>query len=182
MILDNDIEKVLISEEQIQKKCTELGQQITKEYQDKNPLFVGLLKGCVPFLAELIKHVYCDMEFDFMDVSSYFGGTESTGKILIEKDLSVPVENRHVLIIDDIIDSGLTLKEITTILLQRKAKSVECCTLLDKPEGRTTKIITPKYVGYTIERQFVVGFGLDYNQKYRNLPYIGILKESVYKD
>jgi hypoxanthine phosphoribosyltransferase len=179
MKFHHDIEEVLFSNEDITNKCQELGRIITEDYQDKNPVLVGLLKGCIPFMAELIKHIELYLELDFMDVSSYVG-TESTGKLVFEKDLSTDIRNRHVLIVDDIIDTGLTLKEVCKLLHDRGAASVEVVTLLDKPDGRKTNDVVPKYVGYTIPKKFVVGFGLDYNQLYRNLPYIGILKESVY--
>lgn len=174
-----DIEEVLISNDQIIEKCKELGKIISNDYQGKNPLLVGLLKGCVPFMAELMKHLDIYLEIDFMDVSSYIG-TESSGRLVFEKDLSSDVKGRHLLIVDDIVDTGLTLKEVTQVLKARGAASVEIVALLDKPEGRKTNDVYPKYVGYTIPKKFVVGFGLDYNQQYRNLPYIGILKESVY--
>lgn len=174
------IEEVLISSEMIQAKCEELGQQITHDYQGKKPLLIGLLKGCVPFMAELIKHIDCDMEMDFIDVSSY-EGVNSTGSIKLLKDLSGSVEGRHVLLVDDIIDTGLTLFEVIKLLYERKAASVETVTLIDKPEGRKISGMNPKYVGYQIPNRFVVGFGLDFDGIYRNLPYIGILKRSMYE-
>ena len=177
---DSDIEEVLLSTEQINEKCQELGKRITADYKGKYPILVGLLKGCVPFMAELMKYLDMDMEIDCMDVSSY-KGTESSGHLVIEKDLTSDVFDRHIIIVDDIIDTGLTLKEVQVLLQDRGAASVEIVTLLDKPEGRKTFEVVPKYIGYTIPKKFVVGFGLDYNQQYRNLSYIGILKESVYK-
>lgn len=174
------IEEVLISSEMIQAKCEELGQQITHDYQGKKPLLIGLLKGCVPFMAELIKHIDCDMEMDFIDVSSY-EGVNSTGSIKLLKDLSGSVEGRHVVLVDDIIDTGLTLFEVIKLLYERKAASVETVTLIDKPEGRKISGMNPKYVGYQIPNRFVVGFGLDFDGIYRNLPYIGILKRSMYE-
>jgi len=181
MIKHQDIEEIFITHEQIVNKCEELGAIITSEYQGKTPVLVGLLKGCVPFMSELIKHINTHIQIDFMDVSSYLGGTQTTGKIQILKDLSTDISGRDVIIVDDIIDTGLTLHEVFEMLKIRGAKSIEIVTLIDKPEGRKLTTVVPKYVGYYIPKKFVVGFGLDYNELYRNLPYIGILKESVYK-
>src|SRR5690554_6469840 len=175
------IEEVLITHEQIVSKSKELGAQISKEYQGKRLVLLGLLKGCIPFLAELIKHIEIDVELDFLDVSSYHGGTGSTGQIIIKKDISLDILGADVLIVEDIVDTGLTLKEVMDILKRRKPNSIDTVTLLDKPEGRTVSHILPKYIGYTIPKKFVVGFGLDYNELYRNLPYIGVLKKSVYE-
>jgi hypoxanthine phosphoribosyltransferase len=175
-----DIEEIYITHEQIVNKCQELGAIITSDYEGKTPILVGLLKGCVPFMSELIKHIHTHMQIDFMDVSSY-AGTQTTGKVKILKDLSEDITGREVIIVDDIIDTGLTLHEVREILQSRGAKSIEIVTLIDKPEGRKITTVVPKYIGYNIPKKFVVGFGLDYNELYRNLPYIGILKESVYK-
>lgn len=174
------IEEVLLSDADIEKKCAELGALITKDYQNKRPILIGLLKGCVPFMARLVKYVECDMEMEFIDVSSY-EGTQSTGKITILRDIGCAVDNRHVLLVDDIVDTGLTLNEVIATMKLRNAASVETVTLVDKPEGRKLPGLHPKYVGYKIPNRFVVGFGLDYNELYRNLPYIGILKKSVYE-
>ncbi len=175
-----DIEEIFITHEEIVEKCRELGKNISKDYQGKNPILIGLLKGCVPFMAELIKHIDIYIQVDFMDVSSYLGGTSSTGTVSILKDLSANLTNREVIIVDDIIDTGLTLFEVYKIMKSRGAKTIEVVTLIDKPEGRKTTQVQPKYIGYNIPKKFVVGFGLDYDEYYRNLPYIGILKESVY--
>lgn len=180
MIKHPDIEEIFITHEQIVNKCQELGAIISSDYAGKVPILVGLLKGCVPFMSELIKHITTYMQIDFMDVSSY-AGTQTTGKVHILKDLSEDITGRDVIIVDDIIDTGLTLHEVREILQQRGAKSIEVVTLIDKPEGRKINTVVPKYIGYNIPKKFVVGFGLDYNELYRNLPYIGILKESVYK-
>lgn len=180
MIKHPDIEEIFITHEQIVNKCQELGAIISSDYAGKVPILVGLLKGCVPFMSELIKHITTYMQIDFMDVSSY-SGTQTTGKVHILKDLSEDITGRDVIIVDDIIDTGLTLHEVREILQQRGAKSIEVVTLIDKPEGRKINTVVPKYIGYNIPKKFVVGFGLDYNELYRNLPYIGILKESVYK-
>jgi|SRR5690554_4565572 len=174
------IEEVLITNEMIISKCEELGKRILKDYDGKVPILVGLLKGAIPFLAELIKHIDIDMELEFIDVSSY-EGTQSTGKIEITRDITSSVEGRHVILVDDIIDTGLTLNEVIKLFKKRNAASVEIVTLVDKPEGRKLQGIEPKYVGYVIPNRFVVGFGLDYNELYRNLPYIGVLKKSVYE-
>ena len=167
------IEEVLITSEMIQAKCEELGKQITQDYEGKTPILIGLLKGAVPFMSELIKHIDCDIELEFIDVSSY-EGVNSTGKINISRDINCSVDNRHTL------TAGLTLSEVIKILKKRNAMTVETVTLVDKPEGRKVSDAEPKYVGYVIPNKFVVGFGLDYNELYRNLPYIGVLKKSVY--
>lgn len=180
MKLHKDIEEILISHEQIVNKCEQLGKQISKDYENKTPIFIGLLKGAVPFMAELIKHVTCPMEMDFIDVASY-SGTESTGKVKFLKDVSSNIEGRHIIFTEDIIDTGLTLSEVVKIFKDRNIASYEIVTLVDKPEGRKIQGINPKYIGFYIPKKFVVGFGLDYNEIYRNLPYIGVLKRSVYE-
>lgn len=175
------IEKVLVTEEDIVRRSAELGQQITQDYEKQNetPLVVALLKGSVPFLAEIIKHIDMEIQFDFMDVSSY-QGTESIGDIRIDKDLDCSVKGISILLVEDIIDTGRTLKEVTKLLKNKGAKDVKVVSLLDKPDRRVVDI-EADYVGFTIPNEFVVGFGLDYNQKYRNLPYIGVLKPEIYK-
>ncbi len=178
--MDKVIEEVLFTHEEIIAKSKELGAIITQDYHDKCPVLIGLLKGCVPFMAELIKHIKCDLEIDFMKASSY-EGTCSTGTVTITKDMNTSVVGRHVIIVEDIIDSGLTLQQVTNLLRDRKAASIEIVALLDKPEGRTVCNLEPKYVGFTIPPKFVVGFGLDYNELYRNLDYVGVLKKSVYE-
>lgn len=174
-----DIEEVLISEEEITKRSKELAKQISEDYKGKRPILVGLLKGSVPFLAELMKHITVDLEIDFMDVSSY-EGTESTGDVRINKDLENSVKDDDLIIVEDIIDTGKTLKKVIEILYSKGARSVKVATLLDKPEGRLTNDIEGDYVGFVVPNRFLVGFGLDYNQKYRNLPYVGILKRECY--
>src|SRR5699024_3134309 len=176
----NDIEKVIITEEDIKKKCQEFGQQLTKEYEGKFPLAIGVLKGAMPFMSDLLKHVHTHLEMDFMDVSSYGGkSTSSTGEVKIVKDLDTKVEGRDLLIIEDIIDSGLTLSYLVDLFKYRQARSIKIVTLLDKPTGRTAKI-KADMVGFEVPDEFVVGYGLDYDEKYRNLPYIGILKPEIY--
>jgi hypoxanthine phosphoribosyltransferase len=177
--MKNDIERVLISEEEIQKKVKELGIQLTEEYKDRFPLAVGVLKGATLFMADLLKRIDTQLEMDFMDVSSYGKSTVSSGEVKIIKDLNASVEGRDILIIEDIIDSGLTLSYLVELFHYRKAKSVKIVTLLDKPTGRKADI-QADYVGFITPDAFVVGYGLDYAEKYRNLPYIGILKPRVY--
>ena len=178
-MLEKDIERILVSHEEIVEISKRLGKKLTEDYQDKNPIIIGLLKGCLPFMAELIKHIdiYCQIEL--MGVQSYHGGTSSSGDVKITKDLDVSVEGRHVLIAEDIVDTGKTINVVKNLLKYRGALSVEVVTLLDKPLGRT-EAFTPKYIGTTIPKEFVVGFGLDYDELYRNLPYIGVLKPEVY--
>lgn len=174
------LKQVLYTNEQIVNRCEELGSELSKIYEDKNPLIIGLLKGSVPFLAELIKHITVDMEIDFMDVSSYGDGTTSSGNVKIVKDLDISVTGRDIIIAEDIIDTGRTLKVVKELLLNRGAASVKVVCLLDKKERREA-LIEADIVGFTIPNEFVIGFGLDYAQKYRNLPYIGVLKEECYK-
>lgn len=180
-MLDNDIKKILVSENDIIEKSKELGQKLTEDYKDKNPLLVGILKGSVPFMAELIKHIDTHVELEFMVVSSYHGGKESSGTVKIIKDIDTDVSGRDVIFIEDIIDTGRTLKELKDLFALRKASSIKIATLLDKPEGRVVEI-SADYSCFTIPNEFVVGFGLDYDENYRNLPYVGILKEVVYSN
>ena len=175
------LEKILLNEDEIVARCQELGQQITQEYKNNEqpPLLVALLKGSVPFLAELIKHIDLDIQFDFMDVSSY-EGTESIGDIKIIKDLDCSVKNLDILLVEDIVDTGRTLKTVKAMLKNKGAKTVRVVTLLDKPDRRVVDI-EADYTGFEIPNEFVVGFGLDFNQKYRNFPFVGVLKEECYK-
>ncbi|PXW81565.1 hypoxanthine phosphoribosyltransferase [Pseudogracilibacillus auburnensis] len=177
--MQSDIKEVLITEKEIANKCAEIGEQLTLEYKDKFPLLVGVLKGATPFMADLSRYIDTHVEMDFMDVSSYGSGTRSSGEVKILKDLDAKVEGRDVLIVEDIIDSGLTLSYLVDLFKYRKANSVKIVTLLDKPGGRTAKI-KADIVGFEVPNAFVVGYGLDYNEKYRNLPYIGVLKPEVY--
>lgn len=180
-MMNQDIEKVLVSEEEIQEKIKELSFQLTEEYRDKFPLAIGVLKGAMPFMADLLKRMDCYLEMDFMDVSSYGSAFVSSGEVKILKDLDTSVEGRDILIIEDIIDSGLTLSYLVDLFRYRKAKSIKIVTLLDKPTGRKSAI-KADYVGFIVPDEFVVGYGLDYLEKYRNLPYIGVLKPEVYSD
>lgn len=170
------VKKVLISEEQISTKVKELGEIITRDYQGKPLLCVCILKGSILFTADLIREIKLPLEIDFMAVSSYGNSTESSGVVRILKDLDHSVEGKNIIIIEDIIDSGLTLQYLLNNLRNRKAESVKVCTFLDKSERRQVNII-PDYVGYEIPDEFVVGYGLDYSEKYRNLNYIGIYSE-----
>lgn len=178
-MLEKDINKVLISQEEIVKRSAELGRQITQDYEGKQVLAVALLRGAVPFLAELIKHIDLDIQYDFMDVTSY-SGTDSTGEIKILKDLDTPIRGLDVLLVEDIVDTGRTLQAVRKLLLDRGAASFRMVALLDKPERRVVDI-QADYVGFTVPDEFVVGFGLDFNQHFRSLPYIGVLKDECYK-
>ena len=178
-MLEQDIKKILISHDEIVTATRELGQKLTEDYQGKNPILVGILKGSVPFMAELIKHIDTHIELDFMLVSSYHGGTSSSGVINIIKDMDQDIKGRDILFVEDIIDSGKTLKSLKELFEGRQPASVKIATLLDKPEGRLVEI-EADYTCFTIPNEFVVGYGLDYDENYRNLPYIGVLKEEVY--
>ena len=176
--MHKNIKEILISEEQIIEKCKELGKIIDKDYEGKEVLLVGLLKGSVPFMAELAKHLNSDVTFDYMNVSSYDGVESKT--LVVKQDLKEDVSGKNILIVEDILDTGKTLYNVKEMLLKRNANSVIIVTMLDKEEGR---IIDMKadYVGFKIPNAFVVGYGLDFNEKYRQLPYVGILKEECYK-
>ena len=178
-MLEQDIKKILISHDEIVTAARELGQKLTEDYQGKNPILVGILKGSVPFMAELIKHIDTHIELDFMLVSSYHGGTSSSGVINIIKDIDQDIKDRDILFVEDIIDTGKTLKSLKELFEGRQPASVKIATLLDKPEGRLVEI-EADYTCFTIPNEFVVGYGLDYEENYRNLPYIGVLKEEVY--
>lgn len=174
----SDIKEVLITEEEIQNKVKELGEKITEDYMDKDLFLLGILKGAVPFMADIMRKIDLDLEYDFMDVSSY-QGTRSMGEVRILKDISTSIVGKDILIVEDIIDTGITLSYLTKVLKSRGANSIEIVTMLSKPSRR--KIDLPvKYNGYEIEDYFVIGYGMDYDEKYRALPYIGILDESVY--
>ncbi|GAB2564419.1 hypoxanthine phosphoribosyltransferase [Gracilibacillus alcaliphilus] len=177
--MHSEIKEILISEEQIQEKCKELGAQLTEEYRGKFPLAVGILKGALPFMSDILRNIDDHLEMDFMDVSSYGNDTRSSGEVKIVKDLDTKVEGRDILIIEDIIDSGLTLSYLVDLFKYRKAESIKIVTLLDKPDGRTVDI-KADVVGFQVPNEFVVGYGLDYQEKYRNLPYIGVLKPEIY--
>ena len=177
--MDIAIKEVLISEEEIQEKTKELGALLSEQYKDKNPLIVGILKGALPFMADLLKQMPILLEYDMMDVSSYGSALTSSGEVKIVKDLDSSVDGRHVLIVEDIIDTGRTLKYLQEMFRARNAASVKIVTLLDKPTGRATDLEVD-WKGFNVPDEFVVGYGLDYYENYRNLPYIGVLKEEVY--
>ena len=179
-MLHPDIEEVLYSEEEISAVVKDLGAQLTKEYEGKNPLVIGVLKGAVMFMTDLSRAMDCDLELDFMDVSSYGAGMESSGDVKILKHLDTTVDGRDLLIVEDIIDTGRTLSYLIEIFKYRKAKSIKVVTLMDKKERRVVDL-EADYIGINVPNEFVVGYGLDFNEKYRNLPYIGILKTEVYE-
>jgi hypoxanthine phosphoribosyltransferase len=178
--MHEDIQEILYTEEEIKAKVKELGRRLSEDYKDLNPLCICVLKGAAPFMTDLVRSMDIPLEMDFMAVSSYGASTKSSGVVRIIKDLDASVEGRHVIIVEDIIDSGLTLSHLIDLLRHRNAASIKVVTLLDKP-GRRTVDLKPDYCGFTIPDAFVVGYGLDYAEKYRNLPYIGILKEKVYQ-
>ena len=175
-----DIERILFSEEQLQTRIAELGAQITEDFRDKEPLFVGVLKGCFVFMADLLRSVdmYCTM--DFMAVSSYGAGTESSGRVRIIKDLDTIIQNKHVILVEDVLDSGITLHYLIQLLRQRQPASLRLVTLLDKPARRRAQVDVD-YCGFKVPDAFLVGYGLDYGEKYRNLPDVCILKRSMYQ-
>ena len=173
-----DIERILISEEELQNKVSEMGKQISRDFQGKDPIFVGVLKGCFIFMADLMRYVDISCSMDFMSVSSY-SGTSSTGAVKINKDLGEDIEGRHLIIVEDILDSGVTLSYLKQYLMVRKPASITIATLMDKPARRKADIYAD-YSCFEIPDAFVVGYGLDYNERYRNLPYIGVLKPEIY--
>ena len=177
--MKNDIERVLFTEAELKARVAELGAQITADYQGKKPIVISILRGSYIFMADLTRSIDLPITVDFMAVSSYGAGTSSSGQVKIVKDLSENIEGRDVIVVEDILDSGNTLSYLLKLLEARHPASIRLCTLLDKPERRT-KPVAVQYSGFTIPDEFVVGYGLDYDEKYRNLPYIGILKPSVY--
>lgn len=179
--MHKDLKEILVSEEQIEQRCRELGAQITKDYKELNevPVLVSLLKGSVPFLSKLMPHIDMDVEIDFMDVSSY-EGTESIGDVRILKDLDRSIKGDSILLVEDIADTGRTLHSVTDTLRNKGAKRLRVVSLLDKPSRRVIEVDVD-YIGFTIPNLFVVGFGLDFDEKYRNLPYVGVLKDEFYQ-
>lgn len=177
--MEKDIQEILLTEKQIESKVKELGALISRDYEGLNPLVICVLKGSFIFTGDLVKRITIPVEIDFIALSSYGEGTQSSGKVRVMKDLDVSVENRHVLVIEDIIDSGITMSYFTDVLKRRDAASVKVVTLLNKPERRKVNM-EADYSGFVIPDAFVVGYGLDYAEKYRNLPYIGILKPEIY--
>ena len=175
-----DVERILISAEDIEAKIAELGERISADYDGLNPLLVCTLRGATLFCAQLMKHISIPMEIDFIAASSYGGnGTESTGVVRINKDLATSIQNRHVIIVEDIVDTGLTLTNLKALLSVRSPASLKIATLLDKPSRRRVELV-PDYVGFEIEDYFAVGYGLDYKEKYRNLDFVGVLKPEIY--
>lgn len=175
----NDIESIFFTEEAIAEKVQELGAQITKDYAGKDPLIVGVLKGSFVFMADLMRQIDLNCEVEFMAVSSYGSGTTTTGAVKITKDLNHNIEGRHVILIEDILDSGVTLNYLRNYLMSRRPASISICALLDKPARRIADV-KADYVGFNCPDAFIVGYGLDYAEKYRNLPYIGMLKPEIY--
>ena len=180
--MENDIQEILISEEQIKARIGELGEILTEEYAGKDPVIVGVLKGVVVFYADMIRQIKTPCQMDFMWISSY-EGTDSTGNMVIKRDISADIKGRHVLILEDIFDTGNSLDFTYKHLLSREPASLKICTLLDKPSRRRPGItLQADYVGFEVPNVFVVGYGLDYNEHYRNLPYVGILKPEAYEN
>ncbi len=178
--MEENIQEILLTEEQIQNRIREMGEALTEEYRDKNPVIIGVLKGVVVFYGDMIRQIKVPCQMEFMWISSY-EGTDSTGNVAVKKDISVDIKGRHVLILEDIFDTGNSLNYVYHHLLEREPASIKICTLLDKPERRKPGItLEADYVGFTIPNAFVVGYGLDYDEYYRNLPYVGILKPEAY--
>lgn len=178
MGVEKDIERVLISAEELEAHVAEIGAQISRDFEGKDPIFIGVLKGCFIFMADLMRHVSIRCSMDFMAVSSY-SGTTSTGAVKINKDLSEDIEGRHIIIVEDILDSGVTLNYLKNFLMVRRPASISIATLMDKPARRKADVYAD-YSCFEIPDAFVVGYGLDYNERYRNLPYIGVLKREIY--
>ena len=178
-LLSKDVERVLFSEEQLRRRVAEIAAEIDRDYAGKEPLLVSVLRGSFVFMADLVRQIHLPCTVDFMAVSSYGAGTSSSGQVKIIKDLSEQIEGKDLIVVEDILDSGNTLSYLLQILQARHPASVRLCTLLDKP-SRRVKEVELHYAGFSIPDYFVVGYGLDYAEKYRNLPYIGVLKPSVY--
>ena len=179
-MMTKDIKEILVTKEAIEKRTCELAKEISYDYAGKKPLLIGLLKGSIPFMAELMKSINIYAQTEYMAVSSYGNGTTSSGVVTITKDIDISLEGRDIIIVEDIIDTGRTLADVVKVLKGRGANSVEIVCLLNKPSRRVVEMDV-KYIGFEVEDKFVVGFGLDYAELYRNLPYIGVLKEEVYK-
>jgi len=178
--MHNDIEKILYSEQDIKEKVKEIGEQISRDYKDKNPLLISILKGGVVFLADIMRAVSIPVEIEFMGVASYGNSTKSTGVVQITKDCNIDISDRHVLIIEDIVDTGLSLNYILRYLKGKNPRSLRICVLLDKVDTHEPDI-EMAYKAFDVPDEFIVGYGLDYDEKYRNLPYIGILKKEIYQ-
>ncbi len=180
-MMKDDILEILVTEEQLRDRVRELGQQISRDYAGREVILVSVLKGSVVFMADLMREIDLHTEIDFMVVSSYGSGTVSTGAVKMLKDIYVNIEGKDVIIVEDILDTGRTLHYIMELLQARRPRSIRICTLLDKPERRAAPV-NAEYAGFTVPDKFVVGYGLDYDERYRNLPFIGVLKASVYMD
>ncbi|MGE5577701.1 MAG: hypoxanthine phosphoribosyltransferase [Syntrophothermus sp.] len=178
-ILAQDVGEILLTEAQIAEKIAEMGERISRDYAGKDLLAIGILKGAILFMSDLIRQITIPVKTDFMAVSSYGASTKSSGIVRILKDLDESVEGKHLLIVEDIVDTGLTLKYLVENLSSRRPASIKVCTLMDKPARREVQIV-PDYTGFQIPDKFVVGFGLDYAERYRNLPFIGVLKPEIY--
>ena len=178
--MKNDIAKILISEQELADKVNELGAQISKDYEGKNLMMVSVLKGSVVFMADLMRAITINASIDFMSVSSYGSGTKTSGVVRIIKDLEDDLTGRDILIVEDILDSGMTLSYLSKHIMSKGASSIKIATLLDKPERRKVDVY-PDYKGFVVPDEFVVGYGLDYDEKYRNLPYVGVLKPEIYE-
>ena len=179
--MEKDIQQILLSEETIRRRVEELGKLLTEEYAGKDPVVVGVLKGVVVFYSDMIRQIKVPCQMDFMWLSSY-SGTNSTGELIVRRDVSVDIKDRHVLILEDIYDTGTSLDFTYRHLMSKGPASLKICTLLDKPERRKPGItLKPDYVGFTIPNEFVVGYGLDYNEHFRNLPYVGVLRPEAYQ-
>ena len=179
MSIHDDVEEILLDSSTVASRVAELGAQLTSDYAGRTPVLVSVLKGAMVFLADLMRAMDLPTSTDFMEVSSYGAATESSGQVRILKDLSKPIEGRDVIVVEDIIDTGLTLNYLLGYLADRQPASIKICCLLDKPARRLAEIDID-YIGFTIPDRFVIGYGLDYDERYRNLPYIGVLKPSVY--
>ncbi len=178
--IEKYIKEILIGEEALQKRVKEIAKQIEIDYEDKDPVLIGILKGAIPFMADLLKNIHVPVRIDFMAVSSYGNSTESTGNVKILKDLDKPIRSQNIIIVEDIIDTGFTIDYLLKTLRVRKPKSIKVCALLSKPERRIIKVPID-YKGFDIPNKFVIGYGLDYAEHYRNLPYIAVLKPEVYE-
>ena len=178
--MEKDVKSILVSEQELKQICKRLGDQITRDYEGKNLLVVSVLKGSIMFMADLLREIKCHCQIDFLSVSSY-SGTKTTGVVKFKKDLDIDPDGMDILIVEDILDSGVTLSYLSGVLMGRNANSIKICTLLDKPVNRRADI-KADYIGKTIPDEFVIGYGLDFDEKYRNLPYIGVLKPEVYAD
>jgi hypoxanthine phosphoribosyltransferase len=179
--MHRDIDEILLSEEQIRERIAQLGQEISRDYEGLNPVVIGVLKGVVIFYADMLRRISVPCQMDFMCISSY-SGTESTGKANVKLDVSTDLKGRHVLVLEDIFDTGNSLQTTVEHLQTKEPASIRICTLLDKPERRNPKVtVRPDYTGFVIPNKFVVGYGMDFNEQYRHLPYVGVLKTEAYE-